>query len=204
MTVSKNNETNHHCLHTHRILSWHCRETHLYHRGLWEMNATCWWQRVINTLFACTACVSMLLPSHTKCSVDAFMLCKLILARHSEKKTAHTPYMPLHITDLHACVCLFRWTAFSKVRVCCPVSVFVSAWEGGGGAGDIMKMDDAVTVGWCLSQCKHFLLLYYHYHGWCYCYNSHFRKRLSCWDRKAETAKWKTETLVFGRWIWVV
>lgn len=60
-----------------------------------------------------------------------------------------------------------------------------SPWVGVG-REDIMKMDDAVTVGWCLSQCKHFLLLYYHYRGWCYCYNSHFRKRLSCWDRKAE------------------
>lgn len=101
----------------------------------------------------------------------------------------------LHITDLHihlyVFVCLFWWTVFCKPCVCCPVIVPSMSALGGEGWGDIMKMDDAVTVGWCLSQCKHFLLLYYHYHGWCYCYNSHFRKRLSCWDREAENLNGK-------------
>lgn len=40
-----------------------------------------------------------------------------------------------------------------------------------------------------LPQCKHFPALYYHYCGWCYCYNSHFGKRLSCSDRKAENGQ---------------
>lgn len=54
------------------------------------------------------------------------------------------------------------------VCVCYPVispSVSVVGERVGVSGGDITKMDDTVKLGWCLSQCKHFLLLYYHYHG---------------------------------------
>lgn len=93
----------------------------------------------------------------------------------------------LHIIDLHMYLFVFSCGLHlvNPVFAVLPLYPTCVPWVGAG-RGDITKMDDAVTVRWCLSQCKHFLLLYYHYHGWCYCYNSHFRKRLSCWDRKAE------------------
>lgn len=141
---------------------------------------------------------------HTHFSCDIIEKVNVFIYNH--KTVTKTPCMLLHITDWHMCVCLFVFSGVLHLLnpVFGVLSVYPCLPWVGVGRGDIMKMDDAVTLGRCLSQCKHFLLLYYHYRGWCYCYNSHFRKRLSCSDRKAEIAKWKTETLEFRRWIWLV
>lgn len=58
-----------------------------------------------------------------------------MLSRYISTTNKHTPCMLQQITDLHMCVfvCVFRWTAFSKPCVCCPVSVPTVSALGGGG-----------------------------------------------------------------------
>ena len=181
----------------------HVNNTEAGGKWMWHTGDKGWSMFCVYVQYAVCVCVCCFLLHQGVKSIVPFFLSSY---KH-ELVPQHPPCTAAaHYGFMHVCVfvCLFRLSAFLKSPCLLSCHCTQRVWRGGVGGVDIMKMDDAVRAGWCLSQCKHFLLLCYHYRCWCYCYNGHFRKRLSCWDRKAEKAKWKTETLEFKGWIWVV